>query len=169
MRKHIVDKHPKCIQPKKCKMCEKTFTKNVELERHIKIHHEAEPFECEKCGKTFVLKWRLRKHLSVHETRIYCQYLIKIRNASLRKLDVNSNTTFLHLVNQKGATIYSASIDIVIVQCHSCKKQMFFTKKILSSLQLQKGKGYRVKSVMRNPNVKNAMLTGTYKNFKKIT
>ena len=74
MRKHIVDKHPKCIQPKKCKMCEKTFTKNVELERHIKIHHEAEPFECEKCGKTFVLKWRLRKHLSVHETRIYCHY-----------------------------------------------------------------------------------------------
>ena len=45
MRKHIIDKHTNCIQPKKCKMFDRTFTENIKLKRHIKNHHKAEYFE----------------------------------------------------------------------------------------------------------------------------
>ena len=73
MKEHMIEKHPKLSQAK-CTQCEKTFSKNCELERHIIDHHDYKPFDCEKCGKTFVLRWRLRKHLSGHETQTLGRY-----------------------------------------------------------------------------------------------
>ena len=53
----------------KCKVCEEAFTKNSDLELHLKnVHEEKENHECDKCGKTFVLKWRLKKHMGIHDS-----------------------------------------------------------------------------------------------------
>ena len=73
MKKHMSDKHPNLAQIK-CRLCDKKFSKNCELERNIFDDHDFKPFKCEKCDKTFVLRWRLRKHLSGHETKIKCYY-----------------------------------------------------------------------------------------------
>ena len=85
MKEHMIDKHPKLSQAK-CTQCEKTFSKNCELERHIIDHHDYKPFDCEKCGKTFVLRWRLRKHLSGHETQTLCHYFNNDKECPFEKI-----------------------------------------------------------------------------------
>ena len=52
------------------------------LEKHLKLHKDAENFECDICKKTFQLKWRLSKHKDMHNdstTKIF-QYF---KNAKL--------------------------------------------------------------------------------------
>ena len=52
----------------KCKLCEESFDKFVDLENHIEVCHEKHNvFQCDKCEKGFVLKWRLKKHMWLHE------------------------------------------------------------------------------------------------------
>ena len=73
MKKHNVDNHIK-VSSITCKICEKTFCKNNELELHLQSHSQAEKFKCSICGKSFVLKWRLEKHKNVHTTNKFCHY-----------------------------------------------------------------------------------------------
>ena len=73
MKKHNVDNHIK-VSSITCKICEKTFCKNNELELHLQSHSQAEKFKCGICGKSFVLKWRLEKHKNVHTTNKFCHY-----------------------------------------------------------------------------------------------
>ena len=48
------NKHPVEV---KCKVCEESFTKNSDLEVHLKnLHKERENHECDQCGKSFVLE-----------------------------------------------------------------------------------------------------------------
>ena len=62
----------------KCTVCTKIFSKNNELEAHIKSEHEeVEKFQCEKCDMTFVLKWRFEKHTKMHQenqNNKFCHY-----------------------------------------------------------------------------------------------
>ena len=63
----------------KCKVCDQIFSKNNELEVHLKAEHkEVKKFQCEKCNMTFVLKWRLEKHSNMHRENAnslkYCHY-----------------------------------------------------------------------------------------------
>jgi hypothetical protein len=43
--------------------CDKTFSRNFELEIHVvKIHGHVKYHSCEICGKRFFIKWILKKH-----------------------------------------------------------------------------------------------------------
>ena len=52
-----------------CDTCEKTFSRQHELNRHIITVHEGKrDYKCESCGKTFSFNQSLKKHVyTVHE------------------------------------------------------------------------------------------------------
>ena len=51
----------------KCKICGQTFSRFVDLEKHLKtIHGQHQKFSCDKCKKGFMTKWRLEKHMKMH-------------------------------------------------------------------------------------------------------
>ena len=59
-----------------CSLCDKTFEKTAEVEKHMDEHHHApKPFECPTCKKTFILEWRLKKHAAIHTMKPkICRY-----------------------------------------------------------------------------------------------
>ena len=63
----------------KVKQCDESFSRNCDLEMHVKENHEnAEKHECNICGKSFVLEWRMRKHMSGHtNSQKFCHYFNK--------------------------------------------------------------------------------------------
>ena len=68
------DKHPSTIE---FKNCDKVFTKNCDLEMHIKTQHKTlNEYKCDMCDKKFVLKWRFSKHEENHKNknRRKCHY-----------------------------------------------------------------------------------------------
>lgn len=64
LKNHVQEKHPTKVD---CDVCKNSFTKNSDLESHMKrVHQEAGKFECDLCDKKFILKWRLKKHIINH-------------------------------------------------------------------------------------------------------
>lgn len=77
LKETIVTEASTCLpKMKSCSQCEGTFSRNVELERHmVHFHRLDKPHACEICGKTFYLEWRLKKHLSIHKgSHKTCKY-----------------------------------------------------------------------------------------------
>ena len=63
----------------KCNLCDKTFLKSFELERHVRSSHETyQDYECQICDKKFVTKRRLRKHQQLYSGKVksHCCYFI---------------------------------------------------------------------------------------------
>jgi KRAB domain-containing zinc finger protein len=84
LKKHVVEVHPITLN---CKICDRTFFKNHELEIHIEEHGVEKNFKCDVCNKDFYLEWRFEKHPSVHseETRI-CQYFSRSKHCPFEKI-----------------------------------------------------------------------------------
>ena len=74
MNKTVETKHSGKSK-KECKICDKGFLKNNELEEHLKTHKDIETFPCDLCGKQFFLKWRLKKHIVGHDGKRFCHFL----------------------------------------------------------------------------------------------
>ena len=70
LKKHISEKHRIM---KECDVCNEMFSKNFELEIHLKAHAESKSFKCDQCDKVFSLEWRLNKHKRIHE-EIACKF-----------------------------------------------------------------------------------------------
>ena len=82
-------KSDSCVNKIDCRLCEKSFTRYVDLENHIESCHEKpREFQCDQCDKNFLLKWRLRKHMRLHEeTNIkHCHYFINAKSCLYEKL-----------------------------------------------------------------------------------
>ena len=50
-----------------CNFCEKTFTKNFDLQQHVRSHTGEKPFQCIVCGRGFAQKSNVKKHLQTHK------------------------------------------------------------------------------------------------------
>ncbi|XP_063065611.1 zinc finger protein 341 [Engraulis encrasicolus] len=55
------------IQRLKCDFCEKVFTKNFDLQQHIRSHTGEKPFQCIVCGRAFAQKSNVKKHMATHK------------------------------------------------------------------------------------------------------
>jgi RNase P subunit RPR2 len=66
-------------RPFKCDLCDKSFTRNAHLKRHVQVNHEkAKPnipsseVSCQICNANFANKYSLKKHVKrVHEVKQY--------------------------------------------------------------------------------------------------
>ena len=54
-----------CV-PFQCDLCEKKFTLQGHLNRHLKIHTGEKSFKCDFCEKKFTQKGDLKRHLTIH-------------------------------------------------------------------------------------------------------
>lgn len=58
-------------RPLHCELCEKSFTRNAHLKRHVLINHQgqrtpSQQIDCDQCSGTFANKYSLKKHVNKH-------------------------------------------------------------------------------------------------------
>ena len=62
----------------KCKLCEKLYTSDSSLKKHIADYHVNKPLKCETCGKVFHRKFEWKQHVSLHGDNDYkCDFCEK--------------------------------------------------------------------------------------------
>ncbi|XP_038160838.1 zinc finger protein 341 isoform X1 [Cyprinodon tularosa] len=54
-------------QKLKCNFCDKFFSKNFDLQQHIRSHTGEKPFQCIVCGRAFAQKSNVKKHMQTHK------------------------------------------------------------------------------------------------------
>ena len=129
-----------------CKLCDKTFKKNHELETHVEEHHVEKNYKCNLCNKDFYLKWRLEKHISVHsENTKVCHYFSDKQKCPFEQIGCkfrheDSDKTsqqfqYAEIVNERSASekvveetetendSSDSDEEILENQCHLCMKQ----------------------------------------------
>ena len=63
---HPVDASLQNRKRHKCTVCDKQFSRFINLVRHRRVHSGEKPFECTVCGKRFTQKANLVQHSRVH-------------------------------------------------------------------------------------------------------
>lgn len=59
----------KGLKPYECDLCQKRYTNQTNLDRHIRVTHQNEKkYTCQECGKCFSQLATLRQHHAVHTT-----------------------------------------------------------------------------------------------------
>ncbi|RWS11129.1 Zinc finger protein 341-like protein [Dinothrombium tinctorium] len=51
----------------KCNFCDRSFTKNFDLQQHTRCHTGEKPFQCVVCGRAFAQKSNVKKHMQTHK------------------------------------------------------------------------------------------------------
>lgn len=68
-REHMLSHNSMDIfKPHACHLCNKSFLRKRELDRHIATHTGMKPFKCSSCDKRFGRKDKLVRHMRIHET-----------------------------------------------------------------------------------------------------
>lgn len=58
---------PKKAAKLKCSFCDRSFSKNFDLQQHIRCHTGEKPFQCVVCGRAFAQKSNVKKHMQTHK------------------------------------------------------------------------------------------------------
>ena len=83
----------------KCKHCEKTFTEDRNMKRHIQTVHEGiRDFKCDECQMTFGLKQVLQRHIqsSGHKSQIEENCCDKCQKTFTTKLSLKRHIDVIH-------------------------------------------------------------------------
>ena len=137
-----VDRITQHVLPKKsCEFCASTFSRNCDLEKHVKEEHGSVQmnYKCEVCEKEFYLEWRYKKHEMVHKGNAkYCHYLKNSKSCHYEEIgckfshsdepvgeqdgDVEDN----HIDEATDGEECDAEDEFTLNenQCHLCKKQL---------------------------------------------
>lgn len=59
--------HKRLLKSQKCPFCCKAFSKNFDLQQHIRSHTGEKPFQCVICGRGFAQKSNVKKHMQTHK------------------------------------------------------------------------------------------------------
>ncbi|KAI8127702.1 hypothetical protein FF38_11256 [Lucilia cuprina] len=79
-------------QTLECMECGKQFTRNYELEIHMRFHKREYPFECTMCDKKFTIKGHLKTHMLQHQNiKLECEECGKLFS-STKALNEHSYT-----------------------------------------------------------------------------
>ena len=87
-KKHLSKCHPEMkdnieqrtnIRLHRCHICFKTYSKSLDLKRHLFIHQGLKPFKCQFCDKCFNDKSNMKCHERLHtgEKRFQCNLCCK--------------------------------------------------------------------------------------------
>ena len=50
------------IRKHKCHVCQRTFSTELRMKKHVKYHFEEKPHKCSECNATFIDSWGLKRH-----------------------------------------------------------------------------------------------------------
>ncbi|KAK3542543.1 hypothetical protein QTP86_028679, partial [Hemibagrus guttatus] len=53
-------------KPYQCSQCEKSFTRQIDVQRHQLSHTGEKPYQCSQCGKSFTRQSTLKSHWRIH-------------------------------------------------------------------------------------------------------
>ena len=56
-----------------CKICNKGFSRNCEMQIHLRIHTGERPYQCELCGTSFLSQSQLAKHRKKSHQKVYAK------------------------------------------------------------------------------------------------
>jgi len=97
------------ISELKCDLCNKVFTEQIHLQKHLLTHSDARPYQCFVCGQAFRHEETLQKHYSVHTTSSATNFVCQ-----------TCNRDFLSTRKLQSHMIEHAASDTN--QCYLCEK-----------------------------------------------
>ncbi|XP_045597301.1 uncharacterized protein [Procambarus clarkii] len=84
---------PLKLKPKhRCPFCAKEFSKNFDLQQHIRSHTGEKPFQCIVCGRAFTQKSNVKKHMATHRVWPSGSLSDTLPKDPIKKLMMSSST-----------------------------------------------------------------------------
>ena len=108
--------HPRnrwrCMQPRVCNYCWKTFSNSFNLKQHIvNVHVQSQGVSCSLCEKVVKNKWYLRKHLvTAHGAPLKRVKGNENGGSSLGTRETNTDAVSKQVINDQTETIDAAAV-----------------------------------------------------------
>lgn len=107
-----------------CKICEKRFSRQTHVKRHMMTHSNIKPYKCPQCDKSFSRSDHLQKHSVMHlESRSYSCDLCP--NRSFSRPESLRNHMKRHTAEPKAKNFI----------CSTCKRSFSSQKYLISHIQ----------------------------------